>query len=60
MPACKFIVQNDYKLTNQIAAIIYKHFDLNKKKSYYKYSPQAILESTNYKLYFSQPFAVMV
>lgn len=58
--ACKSIVQTDYKHRHdQIAAIIHQRLALKyslitQTTPYYKYTPQTILETVNYKLYWDR------
>lgn len=58
--ACRSIAQTDYKHRHdQVAAIIHQYLAIKyklikDKTSYYKYKPEIILESINYKLYWDR------
>lgn len=58
--ACKSLAQSDYKHRHdQVAAIIHQHLAfkyklITEKTAYYKYKPQTVLESTEFKLYWDR------
>lgn len=58
--ACRSITQTDYKHRHdQVAAIVhqylaYKHKLIQEKTAYYKYKPEIILESDEFKLYWDR------
>lgn len=58
--ACKAIVQTDYKHRHdQVAAIIHQYLAhkyklIDEKVPYYKYTPQSVLENSNYRLYWDR------
>lgn len=58
--ACRSLAQSDYKHRHdQVAAIIHQHLAFRykliaQKTAYYKYTPQTVLESTDFKLYWDR------
>lgn len=58
--ACRSIAQTDYKHRHdQVAAVIHQHLAfkyklIQEKVPYYKYTPNTVLENTQYKLYWDR------
>lgn len=57
---CKMLAQNDYTHRhNQVAAIIHQEIAfksglIDRKDAYYKYNPSAVLENSDYRLYYDR------